>query len=180
MPCPARLCRRRQRHVRPSTCTIGSFARSAASPRRMICAYAAACLPLSSLPATAGRHDPIAPGRDWRRHVFLLVLIVEALGHPYLPSCPFCTYIRNHSASAGPDLRLCELVRRLGAHNFIYPSTYILIHLQNCKAQPHKYPVGCITDSTPRGPRSRSCLPPALEPIPLTYGPYTLDLGPCR
>jgi hypothetical protein len=63
---------------------------------------------------------------------------------------------------AGPDLGLCDLVRRpgpisKGAHNFVYPSTYIPIHLKKTvKPGPARTPAGNFADLTPRGPRSRS------------------------
>jgi hypothetical protein len=62
-----------------------------------------------------------------------------------------------------PDLSLCDLVRRSGAHIrrgpiILYTLLYIFLYMSktNCKAWPSTYRAGCVADSTPRGSRSRS------------------------
>jgi hypothetical protein len=70
--------------------------------------------------------------------------------------------IDTYGVRAGPDLGLCDLVRRPGAHIKKGPQFYIPFYIyfyksqKNYKAQPSTYPVGLVANSTPRSPRNRS------------------------
>jgi hypothetical protein len=77
----------------------------------------------SSRPCRRYGRQAVCAGRDWRRHVFLLVLTVEALRHPYLPSCPFCTYIRNRISDLLLPIRdLLSLVVGRSNHTATVPT----------------------------------------------------------
>jgi hypothetical protein len=103
LPASATTCTTLHPHDRFS---FALWPRHAASPRRIdpwpafVDPYEHLVLavppPVSSLPDTARRQDPIAAGetgvsarRDLRRHVGLILIV----RHPYVASCPFCTYI---------------------------------------------------------------------------------------